>query len=127
MCIYIGGHQVVPSVGNGGNKTHEVKLVVTDQLENDVIICALGALPSKCRVVLVPCSYQGHSPAKFEAFIRKVRVASETGKGYLGSDGRPMLLIYNVSEWTEGGPGLQPNMQDGFGYLTALKSAICEQ
>lgn len=31
-----------------------------------------------------------------------------------------MLTIYNVSEWAEGGPGLIPNMQDGFGYLNAL-------
>ena len=31
-----------------------------------------------------------------------------------------MLTIYNVSEWAEGGPGLIPNIQDGFGYLDAI-------
>lgn len=35
-----------------------------------------------------------------------------------------MLTIYNVSEWAEGGPGLIPNMQDGFGYLDALSGAM---
>ena len=28
-----------------------------------------------------------------------------------------MLTVYNVAEWAEGGPGLQPNKKDGFGYL----------
>ena len=31
-----------------------------------------------------------------------------------------MITIYNVSEWAEGGPGLIPNIQDGFGYLDAV-------
>jgi hypothetical protein len=63
-------------------------------------------------------NYPGHSPAKFQTMIEKIRTRIESGNGY------PMLLIANVSEWTEQGPGLQPNMQDGFGYLTALKNAI---
>ena len=31
-----------------------------------------------------------------------------------------MITIYNVSEWAEGGPGLIPNIKDGFGYLHAI-------
>ena len=34
------------------------------------------------------------------------------------------LTIYNVSEWAEGGPGLQPNKRDGFGYLNAVKEVL---
>ena len=38
------------------------------------------------------------------------------------SNGNPkMLTVYNVGEWAEGGPGLQPNQRDGFGYLQAIK------
>ena len=33
-----------------------------------------------------------------------------------------MLTIYNVSEWAEGGAGLQPNQADLFGYLDAVKN-----
>jgi hypothetical protein len=33
-----------------------------------------------------------------------------------------MITVYNVSEWAEGGAGLQPNVQDGFGYLDAVKA-----
>ena len=36
----------------------------------------------------------------------------------------PMLFVYNVSEWAEGGPGLIPNIADGFGYLDALSNAL---
>lgn len=62
--------------------------------------------------------YPGHTPTKFGEFVTKVMTKLETGEGY------PLLLISNVSEWAESGPGLQPNKQDGFGYLTALKQAI---
>lgn len=34
------------------------------------------------------------------------------------------LTIYNVSEWAEGGPGLQPNKRDRFGYLDATKKVL---
>lgn len=35
-----------------------------------------------------------------------------------------ILTCYNVSEWAEGGPGLQPNRKDRFGYLDALREAV---
>jgi hypothetical protein len=33
------------------------------------------------------------------------------------------VSVYNVSEWWEGGPGLSPNLQDGWGYLDAVRKA----
>ena len=63
-------------------------------------------------------NYPGHTPEKFAAFIAKARGEVTAGRGY------PLLLINNVSEWAESGPGLQPNQQDGFGYLTALRNAL---
>lgn len=43
----------------------------------------------------------------------------------MSRNGSPKILtIYNVSEWAEGGPSLQPNMRDGDGYLNALSSAL---
>lgn len=41
--------------------------------------------------------------------------------------GNPMprvVTCYNVAEWAEGGPGLQPNMRDRFGYLQAVRNAL---
>jgi len=35
-----------------------------------------------------------------------------------------IITCYNVSEWAEGGPALQPNMQDRFGYLEAVRNAL---
>jgi len=35
-----------------------------------------------------------------------------------------VITCYNVAEWAEGGPGLQPNMRDRFGYLEAVRSAL---
>jgi len=36
----------------------------------------------------------------------------------------PIVLVYNVSEWAEGGPGLIPNMQDRFAYLRQVRAAV---
>ena len=35
-----------------------------------------------------------------------------------------MITIYNVSEWAEGGAGLQPSLGDGWGYLDAVNDVI---
>ena len=35
-----------------------------------------------------------------------------------------IITCYNVAEWAEGGPGFQPNMLDGFGFLDACADAI---
>lgn len=35
-----------------------------------------------------------------------------------------IVTIYNVSEWAEAGPGLIPNIKDGFGYLDAVKNCF---
>ncbi len=62
---------------------------------------------------------RGNTPDLFEEW------ASKTVK-YLRDTKRllPIVTIYNISEWAEGGPGLQPNMQDGFGYLEAIANAL---
>lgn len=68
--------------------------------------------------------FEGHSPAKFGAYMAKARKHGDNGLAFKGDDGKQVLLVYNVQEWAEAGPGLQPNMQDGFGYLTAMKRAV---
>ena len=35
-----------------------------------------------------------------------------------------MITCYNVSEWSEGGAGLQPNVRDRFEHLKAMKKAL---
>lgn len=71
--------------------------------------------------------FRGHSPTLFGRFLRRAISLCRDGKGFVDADGKPVVLVYNVAEWTEGGPGLQPNVQDGFGYLSALKQAVTER
>jgi hypothetical protein len=53
-----------------------------------------------------------------QAFATVVRRAAR----WINANGNPkMVTVYNVGEWAEGGPGLQPNQRDGFGYLQAIK------
>lgn len=61
----------------------------------------------------------GTSPQLFGQWIEKA--VKET----LKSPSRaPMITCYNVSEWSEGGPGLVPTVGDRFGYLEAIRDAI---
>lgn len=69
--------------------------------------------------------FSGHTPELCGAMTRKMRDYAASGNGFVGDDGRPVLLGYNIAEWAEGGPSIsQPNMQDGFGYPQAVKAAI---
>lgn len=62
---------------------------------------------------------KGNTPALFEEWATKAANYIRDSKRLL-----PIVTIYNISEWAEGGPGLQPNMQDGFGYLEAISNAL---
>lgn len=60
----------------------------------------------------------GSTPELFELMARNAIRRSR-------KNGNPSILTcYNVSEWAEAGPALQPNMRDGKGYLTALRNAL---
>lgn len=61
----------------------------------------------------------GNTPALFELWATKAVTYLREKKPLL-----PVVTIYNISEWGEGGPGLQPNVQDGFGYLEAIANAL---
>ncbi|WP_110927009.1 glycoside hydrolase family 71/99 protein [Bacillus massiliglaciei] len=70
--------------------------------------------PSKWKV-------RGSTPELFETVLRRATHSIRENK-------QPeFLTIYNISEWAEGGPGLQPNKRDGFGYLKALNNVITEE
>ena len=60
----------------------------------------------------------GHSPELFGEMLRKALDHVEA------HDMLRIVTCYNVAEWAEGGPGLQPNMQDRFGYLEAVREAL---
>ncbi len=60
----------------------------------------------------------GHSPTLFREMLKKA--AAHVERYNLPR----IITCYNVSEWAEGGPGLQPNMQDRFGYLEAVRDAL---
>lgn len=58
----------------------------------------------------------GNAPALFNKVLRKA--VSHIIRHKM----RRIVTIYNVSEWAEGGAGLLPNKQDGFGYLDAIRT-----
>jgi len=60
----------------------------------------------------------GHTPALFRKLLGKAAAH------VVEHDMPRVITCYNVAEWAEGGPGLQPNMQDRFGYLEAVRDAI---
>jgi len=62
---------------------------------------------------------KGSTPILFELAIRRAT------DWVLSNPALPKIIqIYNVAEWAEGGPGLQPNFRDGFGYLNSLKNVV---
>ena len=87
--------------------------------------------PSKRSIVNVTTSHEsksphpsgwsaaGSTPELFEKALRKA-----VGFVLNDPDVPNIVQVYNVSEWAEGGPGLQPNMRDGFGYLDAVKNVV---
>ncbi len=62
---------------------------------------------------------RGNTPELFEKWASKAASYLRNKTELL-----PVVTIYNISEWAEGGPGLQPNMQDDFGYLEAIAHAL---
>ena len=69
--------------------------------------------PSKWR-------HPGHSPENFSKLLNEAmeQLYKE------GSVLPKVITCYNMSEWAEGGPGLQPNMKNGFAYLEAIRDAV---
>ena len=64
-------------------------------------------------------TYTGTTPALFETWLKKAVNATLSN-----SNRAKIVTCYNVSEWAEGGPGLQPTVGNGFGYLEAVYNAI---
>jgi hypothetical protein len=60
----------------------------------------------------------GSTPALFNSLMQKcIRMVN--------TNNLPRIVtVYNVAEWAEGGPGLQPDYGNGFGYLQAVKDAL---
>lgn len=63
-------------------------------------------------------TWSGSTPALFQRGLQNAI------KGLIANNQPRLVTIYNVAEWAEGGPGLQPNRQDGFGYLEACRNVL---
>lgn len=61
----------------------------------------------------------GNTPALFAEYLRKALDHLDRCPAM-----RRTVTCYNLSEWAEGGPGLQPNVYDRFGYLDAIRSTV---
>ena len=57
----------------------------------------------------------GYNPTDFGRWIAKCVSAIQ------GGDFEKIITCYNVSEWSEGGPGLVPTVADRFAYLEAIR------
>lgn len=65
--------------------------------------------------------HPGNSPELFEKLINKV-------VDYIEQNDMPRVITcYNMAEWAEGGPGLQPVVGQRFAYLDAIKNALVEK
>lgn len=62
----------------------------------------------------------GHTPELFRQLVQKAANYVNNNRALCPN----LITVYNVAEWAEAGPGLQPNVQDGFGYLDALREGI---
>jgi hypothetical protein len=90
--------------------------------------------PTTRAIVNVTTSYESHhphpsgwtttgsTPALFEKALHKAVSAVRNSRVL-----PKIVTVYNVAEWAEGGPGLQPNVRDGFGYLQAVKNVVQAQ
>lgn len=59
-------------------------------------------------------SYANSTPEAFANLVNRT-------VDHIATHNLPRIFtVYNVAEWAEGGPGLQPNQRDGFGYLEAI-------
>lgn len=81
----------------------------------NVVTSAVSVYPLPTR-----WSLPGSTPELFGQVLRR---AMETVGG---ADMPPMVTIYNVSEWAEGGAGLLPQRRDGFGYLEAVRRVVTQ-
>ena len=61
----------------------------------------------------------GNTPALFSDYMKKAVAHLQKNPAMPQT-----LMVYNVSEWAEGGPGLVPNVQDRFGYLDAIRKNV---
>ena len=64
---------------------------------------------------------RGSTPFLFEQELEKAVCAAEKHASE-DMQTEPVVTVYNIGEWAEGGPGLQPNQKDRFGYLQAVKN-----
>lgn len=61
---------------------------------------------------------QGPTPSMFRRWLERAI------DSVLTSGAAPIVMIYNVAEFAEGGPGLQGNLLDGFGFLESIQAAL---
>lgn len=102
--------------------THDTYADYTEQVDYEAVPdlrenAAIGTFTALESVYPHPSGYHymGSTPQLFRKQLDRARA-------YIDEHDLPRLMtVYNVSEWAEGGPGLVPNVRDGFGYLEALR------
>lgn len=105
------------STGSGSTYADRVNNFTTASSVNKVYAVATGANTHGPHPSQWYCP--GSTPALFGQWVKKA-VQYTTA-----NTARPqMITCYNVSEWSEGGPGLVPTVGNNFGYLEAIRDNI---
>ncbi len=103
----------------GSGKTYEER--VNRFLINPDTSCLYGVSTAMNTHTPHPSKWTcpGNTPALFEQWV------SNAVKATTSVAERPqMVTCYNISEWSEGGPGLVPTVGQRFGYLEAIRDQI---
>lgn len=114
--LFRGSYSYLYGKGYGDSYEKYAKTAAFPDEKNNVINVVTSAEsqyphPSKWKI-------RGSKPELFETALER---AVSNVKQY---DLPKIITVYNVSEWAEGGPGLQPNKRDGYGYLEAVKRVL---
>ena len=63
----------------------------------------------------------GNTPELFDTYVSKAVTR------LVNNPSLPQtMMVYNISEWAEGGAGLIPNVQNRFGYLEAIRNNVVQ-
>lgn len=114
--IFRAGYSEISGAGRG-DYIARIRSAFSLSAQNEVINIATAMVTSPPH----PSGWTvfGSSPNNFERLF-DLAVMSAKSRFF----GKKIVQIYNVSEWAEGGPGLQPDHMYGFGYLQAVKNVL---
>ena len=112
--------------GEYGSNTSNGGSTYAERVDHYYVPDCINFVPALCTSMHSNVAHSSHwncpgsTPALFQSWLGKVVNSIQTN-----SNCKKLITVYNIAEWAEGGPGLQPNMQDRFAYLDAVRNTVC--